>query len=389
MKNIIIWILGLFLTPLAVAQTAQFGPLYWSASSTGAVQITTATYLAFPAVVDTLNLTITALNTTTAWTVNLYVASSPTGPWTTNCPGGTINGAAITVSAGTTLNLNCKPQGAAFLQIYVTAGTGGGQLVGSIAGTNSSLGSAAGGPFLPLSGGTITGPLSAASTYTASSTPLYNFENLWTGAGGSYISTAFFGCPDMNSSNYCQMQFGVGNAPNQSFAMLFNYIGSGSSSNSGLIDFWGVTQENYYFTASGNNCFDSGSLGTPNCSHPFQVGTLFYSDTSGNVSSNTILSQHYIAGGSAVTIAGTGGSPTCVSSTTCLDYRGRLSIPASTTATTVTFSTAYATSPICTVTQNGGATFFIPAWSSTATALTITTGVTLTTSEEFDYTCVQ
>ena len=163
MKNIITWILGLFLTPLAVAQTAQFGPLYWSASSTGAVQITTATYIAFPAVVDTLNLTITALNTTTAWTVNLYVASSPTGPWTTNCPGGTINGAAITVSPGTTLNLNCKPQGAAFLQIYVTAGTGGGQLVGSIAGTNSSLGAAAGGPFVPSGGGTMTGQLTAPS----------------------------------------------------------------------------------------------------------------------------------------------------------------------------------------------------------------------------------
>ena len=42
-----------------------------------------------------------------------------------------------------------------------------------------------------------------------------------------------------------------------------------------------------------------------------------------------------------------------------------------------------------TVTQNGGATFFIPAWSSTTTVLTITTGITLTTAEEFDYTCVQ
>ena len=317
MKNIITWILGLFLTPLAVAQTAQFGPLYWSASSTGAVQITTATYLAFPAVVDTLNLTITALNTTTPWTVNLYVEPS-TGTWTTNCPGGTINGAAITVSPGTTLNLNCKPQGAAFLQIYVTAGTGGGQLVGSIAGTNSSLGAAAGGPFLPLSGGTITGPLSAASTYTASSTPLYNFENLWTGAGGSYISTAFFGCPDMNSSNYCQMQFGVGNATNQSFAMLFNYIGSGSSSNSGLIDFWGVTQENYYFTASGNNCFDSGSLGTPNCSHPFQVGTLFYSDTSGNVQVWTVdasssITTPVLVAGTLYSASGTA-LPSCASS---------------------------------------------------------------------------
>ena len=103
----------------------------------------------------------------------------------------------------------------------------------------------------------------------------------------------------------------------------------------------------------------------------------------------SVTAPHIIATGNTVTLSGTGGTPTCVASTTCLDLRGRLSIPSATTSSVVTFATAFGTAPVCTVTQNGGATFFIPAWSSTTTALTITTGVALTAAEEFDYTCIQ
>ena len=377
--------LGLFLPPLAVAQTAQFGPLYWSASSTGAVQITTATYLAFPAVVDTLNLTITALNTTTAWTVNLYVASSPTGPWTTNCPGGTINGAAITVSPGTTLNLNCKPQGAAFLQIYVTAGTGGGQLVGSILGMNANVGA------LPLSGGTV-GPLTVnGNLYTGpyiQDSGQYPTLHLIDQSGGTTTSIYL----DESGIGGYNWRIGTGNQFGTPLPLWFLAFGGEypavgiwqTASISGELLLGTSTSIAWtsrpdeppanvapttYINNCGANCTEFGSTSTS--------------------SNGLVLAGHFGAGGSAVTIAGTGATPTCVSGTTCLDYRGRLSIPASTTATTVTFSTAYATSPVCTVTQNGGATFFIPAWSSTTTALTITTGITLTTAEEFDYTCVQ
>lgn len=131
---------------------------------------------------------------------------------------------------------------------------------------------------------------------------------------------------------------------------------------------------------------------TGNGSNTTTIGDSSTTDTylQGNVhATNSVTTPHVVASGSGVTLSGTGGTPTCVSSTTCLDWRGRISVPSATTSSVVTFATAYATSPVCTVTQNGGATFFIPAWSSTTTALTITTGVALTAAEEFDYTCIQ
>jgi len=103
---------------------------------------------------------------------------------------------------------------------------------------------------------------------------------------------------------------------------------------------------------------------------------------------SSVTAPHIIASGTAATLSGTGGTPTCAVGT-CLDMRGRLSVPSATTAAVVTFGTAYGAAPVCTVTQNGGATFFIPSWTSTTTALTITTGITLTTGEEFDYACIQ
>jgi hypothetical protein len=103
---------------------------------------------------------------------------------------------------------------------------------------------------------------------------------------------------------------------------------------------------------------------------------------------SSVTVPHIIASGTAATLSGTGGTPTCAVGT-CLDMRGRLSVPSATTAAVVTFGTAYGAAPVCTVTQNGGATFFIPSWTSTTTALTITTGITLTTGEEFDYACIQ
>jgi|GEM_PF-3635670 hypothetical protein len=90
--------------------------------------------------------------------------------------------------------------------------------------------------------------------------------------------------------------------------------------------------------------------------------------------------------------AGTGGTAGCVGGTTCTASRGRLILtagtsPAAGNVATATFGTAYATAPVCQVTMNGGAAFFLPGWSSTTNVLTITTGVALKGTAEIDYTC--
>ena len=325
MKNIIIWMLGLFLPPLAVAQTAQFGPLYWSASSTGAVQITTATYLAFPAVVDTLNLTITALNTTTAWTVNLYVASSPSGPWTTNCPGGTINGAAITVSAGTTLNLSCKPQGAAFLQIYVTAGTGGGQLVGSILGMNANVGA------LPLGGGVVTGytTFSGGGQFTGGLTstgyPWLSITDETGAAPQIYMNAAGYTQWAITACGYACFSGGGFGIATRGTGWIAPFQITQSSSTNGVVGLSALSfntgasgQDTTIFSHTPRSFEDCGtSAGT--CSSPTALASVTLTAantiTTGTVTSSALTTGHYFV------FATTAGACTVLNATGSAEYR--------------------------------------------------------------------
>ncbi len=180
MKKIIALLFAVLAVPL-MGQSTQFSPIQWTASTTGPVQLNSGTVYNFPAIVDTLNLTVSGLGTTATATVHLYVSASSTGPWTTDCPGGSINGAAVNVNAGSSVNLTCNPVGTAFAEIVVTS-TGAGTLYGSFTGTNSHLAS------LPISGGTVTGNLISTGGFTANGFP-NQFIDL-SGSGASILLQA-------------------------------------------------------------------------------------------------------------------------------------------------------------------------------------------------------
>ncbi len=164
MKKIIAILFATLIAPVCLAQSILVAPITWTASTTGAVQLNSNAVFTIPAMADTLNLTINSLGATGTATVHLYVSASAAGPWSTDCPGGSINGAAITVNTNSSVNLNCYPLGVAFAQIYVTA-TGGGTLYGAITATNRNLAS------LPISGGTVTGDTTFSGGFTATGFP--------------------------------------------------------------------------------------------------------------------------------------------------------------------------------------------------------------------------
>jgi hypothetical protein len=208
-----------------------------------------------------------------------------------------------------------------------------------------------------INGGTpITAQTGTGGTVVMSASPA--LTNV--GIAGGYAS---FNSGNLVVGTSCTASLGTNCNPFQ-IESVGSYWNGSSASN----DIWGIGDQ----LGAGTN----------------PTSTLVIGKITGSTGAATVSVPHLGAFGTAVALSGTGGTPTCTAGT-CLDMRGRLTVPSATTAAVVTFGTAYGSAPVCTVTQNGGATFFIPAWSSTTTALTITTGITLTTGEEFDYTCIQ
>jgi streptogramin lyase len=208
-----------------------------------------------------------------------------------------------------------------------------------------------------INGGTpITAQTGTGGTVVMSASPA--LTNV--GIAGGYAS---FNSGNLVVGTSCTASLGTNCNPFQ-IESVGSYWNGSSASN----DIWGIADQ----LGAGTN----------------PTSTLVIGKITGSTGAATVSVPHLGAFGTAVALSGTGGTPTCTAGT-CLDMRGRLTVPSATTAAVVTFGTAYGSAPVCTVTQNGGATFFIPAWSSTTTALTITTGITLTTGEEFDYTCIQ
>lgn len=125
MKKIAVLIFALLVTPYyARAQTAQ---LYYAftAQATGGVADTS-----LAPQVDALNVRISGINTTTSWTAQIQ--TSPDNVTWTSC------GSLVTAtSAASSSGGACTPSGAAFTRVLITAGTGGGSVVGALIGTCS------------------------------------------------------------------------------------------------------------------------------------------------------------------------------------------------------------------------------------------------------------
>ena len=142
MKRILTACLILAAMP-AFAQTANYGPKGWTATATGAATFpfggnpyvpSPQAFVAFPSSVATINITATASGTSTTWTAQIEQASASTGPWT-------VCGSAVTITANATNTGTCTPSGSSFLEVVVTAGSGGGTLTGSLLGYPASSGS--------------------------------------------------------------------------------------------------------------------------------------------------------------------------------------------------------------------------------------------------------
>lgn len=161
---------------VGLAQSAQFGPYRWNASASG---VPSQFPVPYPASVDTLGITVSGIQTAASWTIALQVGPTSSGPWTT-C-------STVTLAANATVTQTCQPQGSAYLQVTVTAGSGGGYVTGTVFGQNSKIGSLGAGlptataagqapvstgagttytaqGVLPLTGGTLSGNLAAIGT---------------------------------------------------------------------------------------------------------------------------------------------------------------------------------------------------------------------------------
>ena len=90
-----------------------------------------------------------------------------------------------------------------------------------------------------------------------------------------------------------------------------------------------------------------------------------------------------------ITSSGTGTTAVCNPTISCTNVAGQLTVAPDTTSITVTFGTANTELPVCTVTQNGGSTSYMPSWTTSTTALTITPQVSITASTAFDYICIE
>lgn len=164
---------------VGLAQSAQFGPYRWNASASG---VPSQFPVPYPASVDTLGITVSGIQTAASWTIALQVGPTASGPWTT-C-------STVTLAANATVTQTCQPQGSAYLQVTVTAGSGGGYVTGTVFGQNSKIGSLGAGlptataagqapvstgagttytaqGVLPLTGGTLSGNLTVQQSYAA------------------------------------------------------------------------------------------------------------------------------------------------------------------------------------------------------------------------------
>lgn len=156
MKKIITFLFALATLP-ALAQTPQIPTQTFTASTTGTVTLDSqVTAVQYGGKVDTLSMVVAALGTSSTWSADLQVSATQLGTYV-SCPGGTIAGAAVSVAANVTLNVNCKPQGAGWYRLVVTAGTGGGSITGSVNGTNSQIGFNSDEWLNLATGGTVTG----------------------------------------------------------------------------------------------------------------------------------------------------------------------------------------------------------------------------------------
>ncbi len=133
MKRILLGMLILGLYGLARAQTVQYGPTGFTATASSTLAVSPS----YGAQVDTLGITVSGFTTTTSWTVQIQ--TSPDNTTWTNC------GSAVTVTSNATVTSTCSPQGGSYVQLIVTAGTGGGSLRGSVFGLNTKIGSMGGG----------------------------------------------------------------------------------------------------------------------------------------------------------------------------------------------------------------------------------------------------
>ena len=139
MRRTFLGITILILACLARAQTIQL-PAGFTASASGVVTFPFGcnsvvpcpqTYLYFPSTIVTLGANITAVGTSTSWTAQIKQSATSSGPWT-NCE------SAITITASSTGSGTCTPSGSSYMELVVTAGTGGGALNGTVYGNNSS-----------------------------------------------------------------------------------------------------------------------------------------------------------------------------------------------------------------------------------------------------------
>jgi hypothetical protein len=176
--------------------------------------------------------------------------------------------------------------------------------------------------------------------------------------------------------------------------IVVGYGATGAGANKAVIGNASVTDIYFGAAAADANIHATNAvLGGTLALTPIGSSTASLCTTTGGVLTN---SGCVIGNSSTATIAvgagaGTGGTASCASST-CTAARGAVTItagtlPATGTVATATFGTAYATAPICQVTMNGGATFFIPGWSSTTGALTLSTGIAIAGTVELDYFC--
>lgn len=124
MKKIAVLIFALLVPHFARAQTAQLFYAF-TATVTGGVADTS-----LAPQVDALNVRISGISTTASWTAQIQ--TSPDNSTWTSC------GSLVTATSGASSSGGgCTPSGAAYTRVLITAGSGGGSVVGALIGTCS------------------------------------------------------------------------------------------------------------------------------------------------------------------------------------------------------------------------------------------------------------
>jgi hypothetical protein len=261
----------------------------------------------------------------------------------------------------------------------------------------------------------FTEPISSSAA-GALSAPSFTYTGVWGGTSGTGTTTVPFllfqptGTTAATTWSTANTALGM-NAASGFTGMFLDFKVNGAATSAFSVGATGLVQATqvirslvgFQTNVASGGLFELNSNGAvPSFLTSSAIGNLTVGTTNGG-NNGSYTGQHYIGGGTAVTVApglgaGTGATAVCLSGATCLDSRGRVLVtfgttPAAGAVATVTFATAYGIAPTCVVNQNAGTITTNSGSSTSTTVLTINvglvTGLVSTNTQEYDYVCVQ